>query len=49
MWVRTIAVSGRYEKNTRENTENNVGNTRHFSIIITVNPIAWRIKETKDT
>jgi len=28
--------------------ENNVGNTRHFSSIITVNPTAGRIKETKD-
>jgi len=28
--------------------ENNVGNTHHFSSIITVNPTAWRIKETKD-
>jgi len=28
--------------------ENNVGNTHPFSTIITVNPTAWRIKETKD-
>jgi len=28
--------------------ENNVGNTHHFSSIITVNPTASRIIETKD-
>jgi len=28
--------------------ENNVGNTHHFSSIITVSPTASRIKETKD-
>ena len=28
--------------------ENNVDNTHHFSSINTVNPNAWRIKETKD-